>query len=816
MEYGDVQQSTFAIYDTGASVVTLSSNDAQIFELLETPLPIKVPGGAGADAIGGPLVGDVSEPVRVLADGLGAVNLVADETGFFDFQIDTTNAASAAGVQLFVGTSQSPSLPTITGTPIHNSGLASRIDMQGFELDLGALFPELPEFEGISLFLPSIQFVESGSPLDAGGETISAPLRVPVQLFGEDNSADPGDLITASYNPVIPGVHLENTVNDVLGAASDQTFLFDTGAQLSVISTEIALSLGLDLDSPETSITVQGAAGTAEIPGYVIDSLEVDHDDNGDGLADGTLKFLDVPVYVLDIVDGIDGIWGMNLLNTAYQFQYDPFDLLGPSVTFSFDTEPFREIELPDPEQLSEEGTAAVDLLAASFPPFAGVLAGPSFPSFEAPLSASEPLLGIGEVVVEPGGVSVEITGPLNEILLNIFDGLDAQLDLPDVTLVGEHVGEVRGSLLWDADSARLEFVKTGDPLEPDNYRFTLFSRLGGFTDIFGRLLDGDGDGIAGGNFIHEFLVDAANRRAFELPDFVRSAGQTVDLAAAGGLPVTLSDGADVTQFQFTMAYDADLLHVAGITVDEAIPVDWQVDIDDSTPGQILVAASGATELTLGPVELIRLDAAVAGDAMFGDAQVLRTFDVQINQGAIPARGDLAVHIVGALGDASGNGDYSGLDASLTARLAVGLDAGLDEYERFDPMLIADVSGDGTISALDAAFIARRAVGLEQPEIPNLVDPVNLVGANTVGPMSAALSAADLTEDDTQSTDTVVAQSASFVATQFEALPPHVQEIFAAAGRAPSSDPPTTGDLAGSFAEHDEIFALIAAGGDLG
>ena len=90
--------------------------------------------------------------------------------------------------------------------------------------------------------------------------------------------------------------------------------------------------------------------------------------------------------------------------------------------------------------------------------------------------------------------------------------------------------------------------------------------------------------------------------------------------------------------------------------------------------------------------------------------------------GGIPASGDDAVHAVAFLGDASGDGRYTGFDASMIARVSVGLDAGFDNYPLIDPSIIGDTTNNGALTALDAAFVARKAVGLEQNQIPNLPD----------------------------------------------------------------------------------------------
>jgi len=50
--------------------------------------------------------------------------------------------------------------------------------------------------------------------------------------------------------------------------------LFDTGAQVSLISTALAAGLGLDLGKPDTTISVKGAAGEPiAIPGFTLGEL---------------------------------------------------------------------------------------------------------------------------------------------------------------------------------------------------------------------------------------------------------------------------------------------------------------------------------------------------------------------------------------------------------------------------------------------------------------------------------------------------------------------------------------------------------------
>jgi len=359
-------RATFSIFDTGASVVTFSAADQLIFDLLNQKIPVKVPGGAEATGVGGAIIGDVSEPGRILADGLHAWEL--DPSNLLNSGINFQNAAQADGVQAFIGTERgSPILPTIVGTPLlspsakYPDGAAALIDLEAYPLDFGALFPEFPEFKDIIIYLPDLRFTDPNPTIDIPGDgSVTPPVRIPVDLYGEDNHLNPGDQLTTSWSPVQTEVATYDGDNVVL----NKTLLFDTGAQLSVISTEMALGLGLDLNNPEIEITVQGAAGQVDIAGFTIDALDLPRDENGDGAADGLLRFTNVPVYVLDIGEGLDGILGMNLLNPAHTFVYDPYDVQGPSVNISFETSRFSPSNGGDTR-------GALDLLGGLFPTLA-------------------------------------------------------------------------------------------------------------------------------------------------------------------------------------------------------------------------------------------------------------------------------------------------------------------------------------------------------------------------------------------------------------------------------------------------------------
>ncbi|MBN2578146.1 MAG: aspartyl protease family protein [Pirellulales bacterium] len=329
------------IYDTGASVITVSWEDQDAFSSgvfgVSQPIPILNYGGAVGQAIGGTIVGDVSQPGTILADGIHAFGFNLDT---FEMDFDFTQAQAVEQVQTFVGTQTgSPDLPTIIGTPIHNpspmfpQGATAWINMQDYGWDLG---------DDLIIPMPDLQFKEPTFSLTPTAATTSV-FRIPLELWGEDNHGSEGDAVTDGYNPIAPNVALHQGTQQ----AENMKFLFDTGAQMSIISPEIAEQLDLDLENPTWTIDVQGAADEPikSLPGYAIEVLELPRDDDGDGTIDGLVQFNDAPVFVLDLgVPGLDGILGMNLWNTASDLLYNPTDPGNASLSVTFFTDPDRSI----------------------------------------------------------------------------------------------------------------------------------------------------------------------------------------------------------------------------------------------------------------------------------------------------------------------------------------------------------------------------------------------------------------------------------------------------------------------------------------
>ena len=113
-----------------------------------------------------------------------------------------------------------------------------------------------------------------------------------------------------AFVPVAP-THAGNRV--------ESNFILDTGAQLSIISNDLAFALGLDAngngilqDEATGSQEIGGVGGTVDAPLMLIDELRVPTEQGTE------LIFKDLIVAVVDIDPTIDGIFGMNLLTSGW------------------------------------------------------------------------------------------------------------------------------------------------------------------------------------------------------------------------------------------------------------------------------------------------------------------------------------------------------------------------------------------------------------------------------------------------------------------------------------------------------------------
>jgi hypothetical protein len=347
---------------------------------------------------------------------------------------------------------------------------------------------------------------------------------------------------------------------------------------------------------------------------------------------------------------------------------------------------------------------------------------------------APAPTLQVNQFLFNASGFTLRFNRPIDPVQINLYDGLDGvnpSSDPADLTLVGQSSGSVRGSILWNPQTNIATFVRTGGPLLPDNYTLTVRSTPDGFADGSGNLLDGNGDGTAGDDYVQQFTVPVAAQRTVSVPDFARgpNAAHNINIPNTGalGLPVRLDDGAQVRSVDFTLTWDPALLNVTAAQLAAGLPSDWSITANLTTPGQAIITVFGTgTDLNAGPVTLVKLVGHVPNTATYGHSGLLRINNVTIsrNDGStLPSRGESAIQQVAFFGDVDGDQMYTGFDAALTSRVVVGLDSGFHAMRLTDPTITADINGSDTITGIDASLIAQKAAGLPRPEIPDLPPP---------------------------------------------------------------------------------------------
>ena len=137
------------------------------------------------------------------------------------------------------------------------------------------------------------------------------------------------------------------------------------------------------------------------------------------------------------------------------------------------------------------------------------------------------------------------------------------------------------------------------------------------------------------------------------------------------------------------------------------MPAAWPVSRSQRT------ASSGT--LTLG-----YLVAQVPNSAVnyYKTQELLKLSDAVINGGSTTAVTDDGIQVVAYLGDVTGTGSFSPLDAALLERVAVNLGTGFTAYPLLDPAIVGGLTGSGNVNSTDVTLMNRLLVGLATPGIP--------------------------------------------------------------------------------------------------
>jgi hypothetical protein len=267
--------------------------------------------GTNTQIIGGATgqqVLDINDPLAIFAAGLGdrvsAGSSLVMNTAAFRGQSSVATLSARTGW----------TLPNILGLPM---AAQHSITIKNSE-------PHIFTLGGRTVRTPQVVFDDLGI---GGGDIVC---RAPLKLRpGTSFIAGPLYIQSLDFfggepfheNPLSPTI-IENgglfvDVDMANGSRSfqDKEFLFDTGADMTVVSEITAARLGFDpvLDTPDFILEVEGSGGvSAGIPGFYIDELNID-------TVGGTFTLQNVPIAVLDVTNPndpgnvIDGIIGMHL-----------------------------------------------------------------------------------------------------------------------------------------------------------------------------------------------------------------------------------------------------------------------------------------------------------------------------------------------------------------------------------------------------------------------------------------------------------------------------------------------------------------------
>ncbi|MBE0536442.1 MAG: aspartyl protease family protein [Phycisphaerae bacterium] len=296
----------------------------------------------------------VSEPLAIFIDGLDAIepNSPAEPANLV---LNTSGMVGQSNVSILVGDTPgpgAPDLPTAIGAPMAvNFSTSIRNDT-----------PLTVNWQGETFTGPKIECYD---PWDWNIPEYST--KVPLRLI-------PGGSIYVSYildleaifdlifrpgtPSIIAGMAYQSLFfvssvdcyNHGKNAIDKDRFMFDTGAQVTVVGERIGARLGLNPGAPDFIAEVIGVTGEAlDVPGFYIEKLEIP-------TLGEWLSYTNVPVLLLEIASPeggtLDGIIGMNLFS-----EYNMV-LHGDYVSPSLELEPIPQALIGD---IAGTGDGVVD-----------------------------------------------------------------------------------------------------------------------------------------------------------------------------------------------------------------------------------------------------------------------------------------------------------------------------------------------------------------------------------------------------------------------------------------------------------------------
>ena len=323
-------------------------------------------------------------------------------------------------------------------------------------------------------------------------------------------------------------------------------------------------------------------------------------------------------------------------------------------------------------------------------------------------------------------GLSLQLNNTPDMNVFRLYGGVNSNDQDPGLVLSSSSNEGVNLSAHWEDDTKQLHLL-SHQVLEDGDY--TLKIRADGLVSQSGDLLDGNGDGVDGHDYIHSF-THVTPDHFVSIGDTARSAGQ--DLSINGkdlkdgitGIPIHLSTTSSLQSFSGEISFNSDLLKDVSLAKGSDLPSDWVVNYSESSPGTLAFTVSGQS-LAIGSIEdTLRLMGQVDANAAdsYGSTSLIKATITNSSAGQISFKSDPGLMVNAYSGDTTGNGSHSSLDASRVQRVVVGLDSGFGAFDDINPVLIGDTTGNGSLSSLDASRIQQEVVGLPVDTFPSIPD----------------------------------------------------------------------------------------------
>jgi hypothetical protein len=299
---------SIAVFDTGASAHVIGYGVSQQLGLSGDYLTSNIMTIGG---VSGFVDTYVSMPVGMFFTGLGSVNPL-------DNTLDTSKLVGQSNVSVISGMPPGfgdPDIPTVIGCPMsvfYDVALDNDNPVVVYKNDKRYKSPGLSVFDFYDPDCPQYANVIPLELRPLGAMSVTyTPGVDDVYSFDFDPSSP--SVITGVGSQSLYFVHAVDLEHNGNLAFDKDRFMFDSGAQSTLIGSRVAARLGLDPAAPDFEVQAMGINGQIiTLPGFVIDSLDIPALGNW-------LRFTNIPVVLLDVASPeggtLDGIIGTNLFN---------------------------------------------------------------------------------------------------------------------------------------------------------------------------------------------------------------------------------------------------------------------------------------------------------------------------------------------------------------------------------------------------------------------------------------------------------------------------------------------------------------------